>query len=97
MDGFELCERLRSDPYLAEIPVIMLTHPDNEMSRAYAVQMTGYAGGDFFLAKPVDLAVLLRLLSDAAQAPTTPPNLRRRGFPTQVVWPTRHTAGLAAV
>jgi two-component system cell cycle response regulator len=97
MDGFELCERLRSDPLLAETPVIMLTYPHDEMSRRYAVQMTGYAGGDFFLAKPVDLAVLLRLLSDTARAPTIVCDLRRRGFPTQVVWPTRRTAGLATV
>jgi len=97
MDGFELCERLRSDPFLAEIPVIMLTHPDDEMSRRYAVQMTAYAGGDFFLAKPVDPAVLLRLLQDAVQEPAHIPDPRPRRFPTQVVWPTRRAARLASV
>ncbi len=94
MDGFELCERIRCDPFLAEIPVIMLTHPGNEMSRSYAVQMTGYAGGDFFLAKPVDPAVLLRLLKDAAREHVNPLDSKPRRFPTQVVWPTRRAAGL---
>lgn len=97
MDGFELCERLRSDPFLADIPVIMLTYPDDEMSRDYAVQMTGYAGGDFFLAKPVDPAVVLRLLRDAVQETARPFDSRPRRFPTQVVWPTRRVAGMASV
>jgi len=93
MDGFELCERLRRDPFLAEIPVIMLTHPNDDMSRNYAVQMTGYAGGDFFLAKPVDPGVLLNLLRDVMREPSNPFDPIPRRFPTQVIWPTRRIVG----
>src|SRR6266545_7107467 len=50
MDGFEVCRRLRADPCLAEIPVIMLTALDDRDSRLQGIE----SGADDFLSKPYD-------------------------------------------
>jgi CheY-like chemotaxis protein len=50
MDGFEVCRRLRADPRLAEIPVIMLTALDDRESRLQGIA----AGADDFISKPFD-------------------------------------------
>ncbi|HZZ20634.1 MAG TPA: response regulator [Opitutaceae bacterium] len=48
MDGFEVCRRLRSDPKLAEVPVIMVTALDDQASRLAGLK----AGADDFITKP---------------------------------------------
>jgi PAS domain S-box-containing protein len=53
-DGFEVCRRLRSDPRLAEVPVIMVTALDDPDSRLRGFE----AGADDFLNKPIDRAEL---------------------------------------
>jgi len=50
MDGFEACRRLRADPLLAEVPVIMVTALDDRDSRLRGIE----AGADDFIAKPFD-------------------------------------------
>lgn len=51
IDGFETCRRLRAEPSLRDIPVVFLTAlQDTRESRIRALE----AGGDAFLAKPVD-------------------------------------------
>src|SRR5439155_5051996 len=50
MDGFEVCQRLRADPRMADIPVIMLTALDDRDSRLQGIA----AGADEFLSKPFD-------------------------------------------
>jgi PAS domain S-box-containing protein len=55
MDGFEVCRRLRSDPRLAEAPVIMITALDDRTSRLEGLGV----GADEFLTKPFDRAELL--------------------------------------
>ncbi|NJP04711.1 MAG: response regulator [Chloroflexaceae bacterium] len=50
MDGFEVCERLRHDPLLAEVPVIMVTALDDRESRLRGLDV----GADDFLSKPID-------------------------------------------
>ncbi len=50
MDGFEVCQRLRADPILAEVPVLMLTGLDNRDARLQGIK----AGADDFIAKPFD-------------------------------------------
>jgi DNA-binding response OmpR family regulator len=50
VDGFEVCRRLRADPRLAEVPIIMLTALDDRASRLRGLE----AGADDFLNKPFD-------------------------------------------
>lgn len=48
MDGFEVCQRLRSDPALAEVTIIMLTSLDDQEARLKGLAL----GVDDFLSKP---------------------------------------------
>lgn len=48
MDGFEVCQRLRADPYLSEVPIIMVTALDDQESRLRGIE----AGADDFISKP---------------------------------------------
>jgi two-component system, cell cycle response regulator len=50
MDGFEVCRRLRADPHLAEVPVVMVTALDDRASRLQGIE----AGADDFVPKPFD-------------------------------------------
>ncbi len=54
VDGFEVCRRLRVNPRLAEIPVILLTALDDRSSRLRGID----AGADDFITKPFDRAEL---------------------------------------
>jgi signal transduction histidine kinase len=50
MDGFEVCQRIRATPKLAEVPIIILTALDDRRSRLLGIE----SGADDFLTKPVD-------------------------------------------
>jgi signal transduction histidine kinase len=50
MDGFEVCRRLRADPLLSPIPIVMLTALDDRASRLLGLE----TGADDFLSKPYD-------------------------------------------
>ena len=50
MTGFEVCERIRNDPEIAEIPIIVLTALDDRESLLTALK----AGADDFISKPFD-------------------------------------------
>jgi two-component system, cell cycle response regulator len=50
MDGYEVCRRLRADPNLSTMPILMLTALDDRASRLIGIQ----AGADDFLSKPFD-------------------------------------------
>jgi len=50
MDGFEVCQRLRSTPGLAEVPIILITALDDRDSRLQGIE----AGADDFISKPFD-------------------------------------------
>jgi CheY-like chemotaxis protein len=56
VDGYDVCARLRADPDLADVPVIMLTanfiSADAEAAR--------HAGADALVVKPFDPADLIR-------------------------------------
>jgi CheY-like chemotaxis protein len=54
MDGFEVCCRLRADPVLAEVPIVMVTALDDRNSKLQGLA----AGADDFLPKPFDRAEL---------------------------------------
>src|SRR5512134_1938129 len=50
MTGFEVCERIRNDPQVAEIPIIILTALDDRDSLLRGLK----AGADDFISKPFD-------------------------------------------
>jgi len=50
MDGFEVCQHIRKDPKLAEIPIIMLTALDDRKSLLDGLE----AGADDYITKPYD-------------------------------------------
>jgi putative two-component system response regulator len=50
MTGFEVCQHVRNDPLLAEIPIIILTALDDRESMLTALK----AGADDFISKPYD-------------------------------------------
>ncbi len=50
MDGFEVCRRLRADPLLADVPVIMVTALDDRASRLRGLE----SGSNDFISKPFD-------------------------------------------
>lgn len=59
MDGFEMLEQLRNDPDLKDLPAIVSSASVAEIDR----QKSSAAGGDDFLAKPVDAIELFALLA----------------------------------
>jgi PAS domain S-box-containing protein len=50
IDGFEVCRRIRADPLLGEVPIILLTALDDRESRLRGLE----AGADDFVSKPFD-------------------------------------------
>ncbi|MCB0164050.1 MAG: response regulator [Anaerolineae bacterium] len=54
MNGFEVCQKLRLDPHLSEILIIMVTALDDKRSRLRGLEV----GADDFVNKPVDAAEL---------------------------------------
>jgi putative two-component system response regulator len=50
MTGFEVCEKIRNDPQVAEIPIIILTALDDRESLLTGLK----AGADDFISKPFD-------------------------------------------
>jgi len=55
LDGFEVCRRLRSDAAIPFIPIIMVTAKSEPKDIVAGLE----AGGDEYLAKPVDQAALV--------------------------------------
>lgn len=60
IDGFEVCQRLKTNPRTAHIPVVMVTALDQPADRVRGLK----AGADDFLTKPVnDLQLMTRVKS----------------------------------
>lgn len=60
MDGFEVCQKIKSDPQYAHIPVVMVTALTDSTDRVRGLE----AGADDFLSKPLnDTALMARVRS----------------------------------
>ena len=60
LDGYEVCQRLKADPELSYIPVVMVTALDASSDRIRGID----AGADDFLTKPInDVALFARVRS----------------------------------
>lgn len=55
MSGYDVCKKIRGDPQLDHIPVIMITSMDSRETKLKGIE----AGADEFLTKPLDQAELL--------------------------------------
>ena len=55
MDGFEVCQRMRSDPNLLDVPILMLSSLTERDDRLKGIG----AGADDFISKPFDKVELL--------------------------------------
>jgi serine phosphatase RsbU (regulator of sigma subunit) len=73
MDGFEVARRVKADPQLQTIPVLMLTGAD---SAEYVVQGLG-AGADDFVTKGSDVEILLARLRSLLRVKVYQDELRR--------------------
>ena len=61
MDGFSLCEKLKSIPEISDVPVLFVTSAASEDDYQKGLS----AGGDDFLQKPVSATLLLHRLNRA--------------------------------
>ena len=60
MDGFEACQKLKNDPELSHIPVVMVTALSEKSDRLKGLE----AGADDFITKPInDMALFARVKS----------------------------------
>lgn len=61
MDGSTVACEIRSDPALAQVPIVFLTGAVRAREVALA---GGKIGGEFFLAKPVDIGQLVNCIEE---------------------------------
>ena len=59
MDGLEMCRKIRSNPQICEIPVIMLTAKATEAQRIEGIE----AGADAYITKPFNIDILKAQIS----------------------------------
>lgn len=64
MNGYEVCQRIKSDPQTKHIPVIMITSMDSRDTKLKGIK----AGADEFLTKPLDQAELMLRVSNILNA-----------------------------
>src|SRR3954471_17505397 len=76
MDGFEVCQRLKSDLATAHIPVVMVTALDQPSDRVRGLE----AGADDFLTKPVDEVALIARVRSLARLKVVMDELRARAM-----------------
>ena len=77
LDGFEVLARMKNDPALMKIPVIMLTSTDNqnEINRAYELGANGYVvkpvGMESFIDRVVKLGMFIEVIELPEQCEQT--------------------------
>jgi two-component system, cell cycle response regulator len=74
MDGFEVCERIKANPRIAHIPVVMVTALDQATDRVRGLK----AGADDFLTKPVNDLQLISRVKSLLRLKTLSDELRAR-------------------
>src|SRR5690606_3077280 len=79
ISGFEVCERLKSNPRLAHIPVVMVTALDQPADRVRGLK----AGADDFLTKPVNDLQLVSRVKSLVRLKTLSDELRIRAKTAQ--------------
>lgn len=60
IDGFEVCKSVKQKE---DVPVIFLTGAQNQMVRDFLPQMVDAVGGDYFMRKPFDARLLMKLIA----------------------------------
>jgi two-component system cell cycle response regulator len=63
MDGFEVCRRIKQDPSLMHVPVIMVTALDQPTDKILGLK----AGADDFLTKPIDATAMTTRVKNLAR------------------------------
>ena len=79
MDGFELCRRIKAQPHLAHLPVIMVTALDQPSDKVQGLD----AGADDFLTKPVDDIALITRVKNLARLKVLADELMSRASTTK--------------
>jgi two-component system, cell cycle response regulator len=74
MDGFEACQKMKADPEISHIPVVMVTALNSPADRVSGLQ----AGADDFLTKPIDDAALMARVRSLVRIKTLIDELRLR-------------------
>ena len=89
IDGFEVCERLKSNPRTAHIPVVMVTALDQPSDRVRGLK----AGADDFLTKPVNDLQLMSRVKSLVRLKTLTDELRVRAATAEAIGMEDGTAG----
>jgi two-component system, cell cycle response regulator len=79
MDGYEVCRRIKQDPKLQHIPVVMVTALDQPSDRVQGLD----AGADDFLTKPVDDVALVTRVKNLARLKVLNDEMISRASTTQ--------------
>ncbi|MEI2384161.1 PleD family two-component system response regulator [Breoghania sp. JC706] len=74
MDGFEVCRRLKADPEMRHVPVVMVTALDQPADRVRGLE----AGADDFLTKPVSEIALIARVKNLVRLKRAADELRMR-------------------
>ena len=75
MDGFETCQRLKADPEVSHIPVVMVTALSEKSDRVRGLE----AGADDFLTKPINDAALFARVKSLVRIKVIIDTLRLHG------------------
>jgi two-component system cell cycle response regulator len=81
MDGFEVCRRIKVNPVLQHIPVIMVTALDHAAHRVRGLE----AGADDFLTKPVSDVILIARVRSLARLKMMTDELRMRAVTSKEI------------
>ncbi|MGE4167839.1 MAG: response regulator, partial [Xanthobacteraceae bacterium] len=81
MDGFEVCQRIKSNPATHHIPVVIVTALDQPSDRLRGLE----AGADDFLTKPVSEVALISRVRSLARLKMVTDELRMRAVTSKEI------------